>query len=201
MSERSGCLSLLTGGRAIPRLGLGLPKLDSSEIHPTDRPVVARAQRAAEGAHAAFAGPGVPDVAVADLAGQLAKLVGAVHGLARGLSRARRFLERNDPDKLARERAELELRRLGASAAEVLALRTATQALEDRSRLADRVRGDLVSLVARLASAAQELEAFRARVEARAAAEELGHELGAYLKSAELALETYERTRLELERA
>lgn len=201
MNERSGCLSLLMGARGVRLIGSGLPRLDVSQVHPADRPALLRAQRAAEGAHTAFADPSVPDVVVADLANQLGKLLGVVHELARGLMRARKFLERNDPDHLARERADLELRRLGASAAEVLALRTATQALESRSRLADQVRTELVTLGARLASAGQELEAFRARVEARAAAEELGHELTAYLKSAELALETYERTRLELERA
>jgi hypothetical protein len=200
MTDRSGCLSLLMGARGVRRIGVGLPRLDLSAVHASDRPALMRAWKAAEGAHTAFADPSVPDVAVADLASQLSKLLGVVYGLALGLMKARRFLERNDPDKLARERADLEMRRLGASAAEVLALRTATQALESRSRLADQVRSDLVTLGARLSSAGAELEAFRARVEARAAAEELGHELGAYLKSAELALEDYERTRLELER-
>lgn len=200
MSQRSGCLSLLVGARGLRRLGSGLPRLEPSVVHPEDRAALNRAQQAAEGAHAAFSDPSVPDVAVADLANQLGKLLGVVHELARGLLRARRFLERNDPDRLARERAELEMRRLGASAAEVLALRTATLALESRSRLAEQVRSELVTLGARLAAAGQELEAFRARVEARTTAEELGHELSSYLRSAELALEMYERTRLELER-
>ena len=199
MSERSGCLSLFVGARGARRLGSGLPQLDPSEIHPSDRAALGRAQQAAEGIHAAFAGPSVSGVAVADLASQLGKLLGVVHALARDLLRARRFLERNDPDRLARERAELELRRLGASAAEVLALRTATQALESRSRLAEQVRGELVALGARLVSAAQELEAFRARVEARSSAEELGYELASYLQSAEQTLLLHEQTRRELE--
>jgi hypothetical protein len=121
-----------------------------------------------------------------------------VHKIVQDLSAARRFLERNDPDKLAREKADLELRRLGASAAEILALRAASEALASRASLADRVRSEIGTLEARLTAAGQELEAFRARVEAHSSAEALDHELTAYVRSARMALEAFERTRKEL---
>jgi hypothetical protein len=199
VAQPRGCLlSLLPLGSA-PRLGGGLPRLQASAVHPADRPALVRAQSAAEGAHGAFQRPDVPDVAVADLADQLGKLLDVVHRLARELKAARDFLVRNDPDRLAKERTDLELRRLGASASEILALRSATEALDARARLVEQVRGDLATLVARLEAAGQELEAFRARVESRTDAEQLGHELIAYRQSALMALEAYDRTRRELE--
>jgi hypothetical protein len=198
MAERAGCLSLLLGRGATKSLTSGLPRLETSSVHPADRAAAQRAWRAAEAAHASFARVDVPDIAVADLAARLSDLLGVVQKIVQDLSAARRFLERNDPDKLARERADLELRRLGASAAEILALRAATDALATRASLADRVRVEIGTLEARLVSAGQELEAFRARVEARNSAEALGHELGAYLRSAQMALEAFERTRKEL---
>lgn len=198
MPQPRGCLlSLLPLGA--PRLASGLPRLEASAVHPSDRAALLRAQAAAEAAHRAFQRPDVPDLAVADLAEQLSKLLDVVHRLARELAAARGFLVRNDPDRLAKERTDLEMRRLGASAAEILALRSASEALAARSRLVDQVRGDLATLVARLEAAGQELEAFRARVEARTDAEQLGHELVAYRQSALSALEAYDRTRRELE--
>jgi hypothetical protein len=198
MAERAGCLSLLLGRSAPKGLTSGLPRLEASSVHPLDRAAAQRAWRAAEAAHAAFVRADVPEVAIADLAARLSELLGVVHKIVQDLSAARRFLERNDPDKLAREKADLELRRLGASAAEILALRAAGEALSTRVSLAGRVRTELGTLEARLVSAGQELEAFRARVEAKNSAESLGHELGAYLRSAEMALEAFERTRKEL---
>ncbi|MEZ4241467.1 MAG: hypothetical protein R3F59_36020 [Myxococcota bacterium] len=201
MAAPRGCLLSFLPGASQPRLGAGLPKLAVGEVHPADRAALGRAQRAAEGAHAAFQRPDVPDIAVADLAEQLSKLLDVVHRLARELKAARGFLSRNDPDRIAKERTDLELRRLGASAAEILALRSATEALDARARLVDQVRGDLPTLEARREAAGQELEAFRARVEARTDARELGFELTAYRESALLALEAYDRTRRELEGA
>ncbi|MEQ1506434.1 MAG: hypothetical protein ABMB14_29675 [Myxococcota bacterium] len=200
MAERSGCLSLLVPPAALRSLGgSGLARIDPSTVHPLDRPALARAQAAAEAAHRAFTTPDAPEIAVADLADRLSKLLAVVHRLAVELARARRFLERNDPDRLARERTDLELRRLGATAGEILALRTASEALSTRSRLAEQVRGDLATLTARLHAAAAELEAFRARVEARTDAAALGLELATARDAAQSALDAYDRTRRELE--
>lgn len=196
MSGRGGCL--LLGAGATPALPGGLPALDPSRVHPVDRGALTRAQAAAQAAARALARPDVPDVAVADLTARLGGLLGVVHRIGSDLLDARAFLDRNAPDRLARERADLELRRLGAAAAEVLALREAEASLAARAALADRVHADLGALEARLAAAGQELEAFRARVEARGSSDELGHELDAYRRSADLALEAYERTRAEL---
>lgn len=199
MNERKGCLLSLFPGPSQARIGSGLPRLPVSEVHAADRPALQRAQTAAEAAHRAFSGPAVPDAAVADLSEQLGKLLDAVHRLAKELGRVRGFLVAHAPDKLARERTDLEMRRLGASASEILALRTASEALAERARLAEQATADVATLSARLIAAGQELEAFRARVEARTDSEQLGHELAAYRESALRALEAYDRTRRELE--
>lgn len=195
---RRGCLSLLMPVRDTKRLPVRLPTLDTSKVHPTDRAAMRRAEIAAEKALSALSGPNTPEIALRDLAEQLSNLLGAVHRLAASLGSARRFLESNSPDSIAREKTDLELRRLGASASEILALRAASDALANRSALTERVRSEIGTLEARLISAGQELEAFRARAEASAGAEALGHELGAYLRSAELALQAFERTRAEM---
>lgn len=181
-----------------PALTAGLPRLDASKVHPTDRAAAERAWRAATASAVAFSRPEVPDVAIADLSAKLSQLLDAVQRITSDLCAARRFLERNDPDKIAREKTDLELRRLGASASEILALRAASDALATRSSLAERVRREIDTLQARLFSAGQELEAFRARIEASNSAEALSHELSAYLRSAELALDAFERTRAEM---
>ena len=195
--SRSGCLLLGLGAapRALPG---GLPELDPSRVHPFDRAALLRAQGAATGAARAIVAPGTPDIAVADLTARLADLLRVVHQIGADLLDARRFLERNDPDRLARERTEIEMRRLDAGAGEILALRQAATALEERVRLADKVGAELRALEARLVAAGQELESFRARVEARTSADELAHELAAYRRSADLALEAWRRTRAEL---
>lgn len=193
-----GCLSLVFPFTSQTRLPVSLPALDPRQLHHADRIPALRAQRAAEAAVTALARPDMPEIAVMDLASQLANLLGVVHRIVADLATARRFLERNDPDKIAREKTEIELRRLGASASEILALRAATDALASRAELAERVRREIGTLEARLVSAGQELEAFRERVSARTSAESLGHELTAYQRSAELALEAFERTRAEM---
>jgi hypothetical protein len=196
-----GCLlSFLPSSPAPKRIGSALPKLDLTSIHPTDRPALLAAQRSAEAADAAFARPGVPDVVVVDLADKLGSMVGVLHRLGRELRDARQFLVANDPDQLARERTDLEMRRLGASAAEILALRSATEALAARARLADQVRADVATLEARLVAAGHDLKAFAARVTASTSGEDLAHELSAYTRSAELVLEAYEQTRKEMTR-
>jgi hypothetical protein len=198
VSERSGCLLALLGGAAPKRIGSGLPRLEASQVHPADRAALAKAQAAAEAANAAFSGPGVADIAVADLANQLGSILGVVHRLATELKDARQYLSANDPDKIARERADLEMRRLDASASEILALRTATAALTKRATLADEVRTQIATLEARLIAAGHELEAFRGKVTARSADRDLAGELAGYLRSAEQVLEAHERTRREM---
>ena len=198
-AQRSGCLLALLPWASPPkRLGFALPRMTPSEVHPADCPALAKAQQAAEAAEAAFAGAEVADIAVADLADKLGSLLGVVHRLARELKDARAFLVANDPDKLARERTDLEMRRLGASAAEILALRTATEALATRSRIADQVRADVATLEARLIAAGHDLEAFRARVVARSAGDQLVQELADQTRAAEDVLEAWERTRTEM---
>ncbi|MEQ1568039.1 MAG: hypothetical protein ABMA64_20535 [Myxococcota bacterium] len=201
MSEPRGCLSLLVPRVAdAPRLGVGLPKLDLASVHPSDRGAMTRAQRAAEAAHAAFARSSTADAATADLASQLGAMLAALHRLGRELKEARDFVAQNDPDRLARERTDLEMRRLGASAAEILALRTAADSLAARARLSEQVRGQVATLSARLTATGHDLEAFRGRV-ATAPGPDLGHELSAYLRSAELILEAHEQTRREIDRS
>ncbi len=196
---RRGCLlfAFPSGGPALPD-GARLPALPRSRIHRHDLPAAERAQRAAEGAQGALLRDDVPAAVLTDLGRELAQLLGSVHTLAERLAEARGFLGRNDPDLLARERAEIELKRLEAGAAELLELKRSSAALEERSALADRVRGQIGTLEARLAAAGRELEALRARIESRSDAEELAHEVRAYHRSAVLALEAFEATRREL---
>jgi hypothetical protein len=198
-SERSGCLLALLPRAAAPkRLGSALPTLSVSEVHPADRVALAKAQKAAEAAQTSFAQDGVADAALIDLADRLASLLTVVHRVVRELKDARSFLAANDPDKLARDRTDLEMRRLGASAAEILALRTATESLDQRSRLAEKVRSDVATLEARLVAASHDLEAFRARVVSRTTADELARELEEQTRAAQQVLEDWARTRTEL---
>ncbi|MCB9683914.1 MAG: hypothetical protein H6738_01830 [Alphaproteobacteria bacterium] len=192
-----GCLSLLVPVRSAPTTR-ALPLLSEAEVHPKDRAALRRARTAAEGALASIRGAGAPDIAVDDLTTKLGALLGGLQRLAEDLGRARRFLEQNDPDRLARQKADLEMRRLTASASEIVPMRAEAKALEERELLAGRVRSELVALEARLAAAGQELEAFRARVQARTAIDELGHEVDAYQRAAEAAFEAFRATRAEL---
>lgn len=143
---------------------------------------------------------GVSESVIADLCRELSQLLGAIHRLGERLGEARSFLERNDADALARERTDLELRRLEADASQIIALRKAAASLDERASLAERVRGEVGGIESRLVASGQELEALRARIEAGAAdsAEDLSHELRAYHQSASLALDAFESTRSEL---
>ncbi len=140
------------------------------------------------------------DAVLADLGGDLVAVVSQLHALGHRLAEARVFLSRNDPDRLARDRAEVELNLVGSGASEMLAQRSQMQALRERGELAGRVRDDLRTLTARLETSAGELQAFRARIDGDLASGELVHELRAYHRSAEAALQAFEATRIELAR-
>lgn len=202
MSNRNGCFLFgLSGRSAQPMLpdGAVLPKLTASQFHRDDMPALRKAQVAAHRAqqHLISKDHGVSEAVTFDLCRELAQLLTAIHQLGSHLAEARTFLARNDTDALARERTELELRRLEADAAQLVALKKAEAALSARAALAERVRGEVAGLEGRLVAAGQELEALCARVEARTT-DDLVHELRAYQQSASLALEAFEATRAEL---
>jgi hypothetical protein len=184
----TGCWSRLVPGatRALP------------EVHTVDRAALQRAEAAATAALAAIRGPSTPDALVDDLTTLLGRVTASVRRLAAETGRARTFLERHPPERLARARADLELRQLSASTGELLALRKEATALAARAALADRVQSELPVLEARLRAAGEELEAFRARVEARTSGAELHAELIGYQRAVDAAYTAFERTRAEL---
>ncbi|HHO49579.1 MAG TPA: hypothetical protein ENK18_01620 [Deltaproteobacteria bacterium] len=203
MSNRNGCFLFGLSGRSTQAVlpdSAALPRLTAARFHDTDMPALRRAQLAAHRSQQSLLSKdhGVSDKVTLDLCRELSQLLQAIHRLGEHLAEARGFLLRNDTDHLARERTELELRRLGADAAQLVALKQAEAALGERAVLVERVRGEVGGLEARLVAAGQELEALCARIEARSNTEDLAHELRAYQQSAGLALDAFEATRAEL---
>lgn len=204
--EARGCLlfaipARILGGRR-PKLlpGPNLPALDPSKTHRVDLPVLVKARRAAEGCVAALSRTqeGVGPAVLRDVGEHLAGLLGHVYAMGERLAEGRRFLEAHDPDRLARERSELELELVGAQAGQIQDLKRAMASLERRAGHVGKVAQEVDQLASRLGAAVAELQELEARLAAELGSEELLYELRAYQQAAELALEAYNQTWREL---
>lgn len=205
-SERSGCLlfaiprALLGGGgRAALPDGLRLPELDTAATDPADLPALVRARNAARGCDALMRKADLGELATQDAARELVGLVGRIYAMGPALKQARAFVEQHSPDRVARERADLELDLVGSSAARIREIKAAINALDERSRHAGTVQLEVDRLSARLVSAAAELEALHARLGSQLGSADLVHEVRAWHQSAELAMDAFAKTVGELE--
>jgi len=199
--EGRGCLLLalpraLLGGRQVPALpeGLALPVLDTQTIAPEDLPVLIRARNASRVCHGLVqrvAAEGASGHAVGE---EFVGLVGRIFQMGAGLQRARGFVSDHHPDKVARDRADLELELVGASSEQIPELRHAFKALDARAAQVADVQREVERLATRLASTTEELEGLRERLADAGDPEGLLHEVRAWHQSAALAIEAFDET-------
>lgn len=206
-SERSGCLlfalprALLSTTRVALPDHARLPALDAARVHRDDLPALVRARRAGQACldDVRTVGGGAPPHVVAEVSGRVVDVVGALEAVAHRLAEARQFIERHGSDALARERTELELSMIGASAAAIREHRRSLDALNERARLAGDLQHHIGTLVLRLDAGGHELEALHARVGSQLGDETLLHELRAYQTSARAALDAFQDAWREVE--
>ena len=205
--ERRGCflfgipgLLLGTGKSRALSAAEDLPKLDMSRVHRDDLPALVKARRAAESIrkHVDTSNKRVSAEVRADVMSKVARLLGAIYGLGERVLEGRDFLDKHGPDGLAREKADLELELMGASVVQIREIKAAMSRLDERASHSDKVVGAMEQLRARMISAGAELQALDARLGAVLGTEELEHELRAYQQSAELALDAFQQTWIEL---
>lgn len=203
-----GCLlfaipaRLLGRGRtALP--GPVLPTLPTSRVHRDDLPALVAARKAAEGCVASVGARrgDVADGVVADVAGKVAALLGHVYAMGERAAEARAYLDAHAPERLARERTDLEMELVGASADQIVQLKRTLASLERRAASVGKVDGELARLKGRMGAAVAELKELEARVGAELGADDLMHELAAHQQAAELALQAFGETWKELEDA
>lgn len=212
-----GCLSIpllpfyavgaLVGGVAQITQGPAMPAIAWERIDQEDRPAIQRARASAEGCLGALQrskrelGPAADAVAT-----EMITLFRKVCAVAEELSRARRFVKENNPDAIVRERADVEVRQIGAAMAEKTALDAALKAMEERGKHARTVDGEIGVLNARLMAAVATLETLNARLtraslsaeERTARVEGVLDDLKAQQAEAERALQAYAATAREI---
>lgn len=199
--SRPGCLLFaipraLVGRRPAAALpdGLALPDLDTAKVDPVDLPALIRARNAARRCHERIVRADVSSVATRDAGRELVGWVTRIYAMGPALRDARAFVVVHAPDKVARERAELELELIAGTPEQARELAAAMKALDRRSQHAQVVRAEVDRLAARLVTAAAELEAFDARLGAAAPFGDLVHEARAWQQSATLAIEAFATT-------
>lgn len=199
--SRPGCLLFaipraLVGTRPAAALpdGLALPELDTTRVDPADLPAMIKARNAARRCHERIVRADVAVVATRDAGRELVGWVTRIYAMGPALREARAFVVVHAPDKVARERAELELELIGGTPERARELAAAMKALDRRSQHAQVVRAEVDRLAARLVTAVAELEAFDARLGAALGSAELVHEARAWQQSATLAIEAFAAT-------
>lgn len=200
-SARPGCLlfaipRMLLGGGAAGALpdGLALPDLDTATVHPSDLPAMIKVRNAARQCHALLEKANLGDGATRDAGRELVGWVIRIYAIGPRLKQARGFLVRHATDTVALERAELELELVGSSPERIRELKAAMKALDERARHSKTVAAEVDRLSARLISAAAELEALHARLGSALGSDDLVHEMRAWHKATELALDAFAKT-------
>lgn len=205
-SARPGCLlfaiprALLGGGAAtaLPD-GLMLPELDTQAVDPIDLPALIKARNAARRCHELVKKADLGSGPTRDTARELTGWVERVYAMGPALKEARVFVAQHAPDRVARERADLELDLVGSTPAQIRSLKAAMAALDERAVHAGTVQTEIDRLSSRLVAAAHELEALHARLGATLGSGELVHELRAWHQSATLAVDAFVQTVGELD--
>ena len=160
-----GCLFFALPAWGAPQLGGVSLRAVPTGVHAADQARLQRARRAAEGAIAAIAtSTASPEVAGA-VGSKIAALWDKAVELGLALGRGRAFLAEFAPDRLARTRAELEIRALEVSAAEQKGIEQERVAFDQLAHRAGEIRGDVSVLEARLEAAIATMEALRGAAE------------------------------------
>lgn len=158
-------ISGVTGGVKQLTAGPGLGNVRWDRLHDEDKPAIRRARASAESAlHSLTAGRRDLGRASDDVAHEVIKLFSRICAVAEELARARKFVADNDPDRLARHRAEVEVKALGASLADRTANDVALKAMQERGMHAVAVKGEIGVMNARLLSAVVSLETLNTRL-------------------------------------
>lgn len=206
-TERSGCFlfgipAAILGTRSSPRLTAAakMPRLDPSSVHREDLPALVRARNAAASVQKhILASPKDLSLEVReDVLHNVSRLLGAIYTLGTRLKEGRQFLETHSADGLSREKAELEMQLVGASVDEIREIKGAMTRLDERAARSGEVASVVDTLRARMVSAGDEIQALDTRLGTVLGTEDLEHELRAYQQSAELALDAFQRTWVEL---
>lgn len=196
-----GCFLFALPGRSPAQLpGVTLRPLPAGVLA-EDRPRLGRARRAAEGAILAIAAsPASPEVAGA-VASKVAALWDRAGELGVAMGRGRAFLVEFAPDRLARTRAELEIRALEVDFLQQKAIDQEREAFDALAHRAGEVRGDVSVLEARLEAVIATLEALRGATERIAVGgASVLDALAAEEAEAQRAVEAFARTIAELGR-
>jgi hypothetical protein len=169
-SSRPGCLGALFGLTAggQPRLtGPSLPALVGTRYAVEDRTAVAAAHRTGERCIALLSADDapLPGPVSAEVTAEVVALVERVHALADTLTRGRKWLRDNDPDRLARQRAGHEIELLGAELEARPALQQTIDAVDARIAHSGEVRLRVGHMAEALARCAGQLEATEARIQ------------------------------------
>lgn len=218
MSALSGCLSLpllplrvlgLVGPAPRQITAVALQNVRWDRLDEEDRPAIRRARASAEGCLASLSvGRRELGTASDDVGAEVVKLFGRICAVAEELARARKFVRENDGDAIARQRADTEVKSLGAKMAERTANDATLQALEERAKHAATVAGEVGVMNARLMAAVASLETLNTRLsrsalsteERSARVEGVLDELQAQHADAERALQAYAATAREISR-
>lgn len=217
-SNLPGCLMLpLLPLRAIGVLGGSAKQLPLrpalqtvawERLDSEDRPAIQRARATCEACLAGLAqtrgdlGAPVADQVAAEVIGLFSRLV----SVGEELARARRFVRENDPEAIARQRADIEVKLVGASLVEKTALDATLASMRERGRHASTVNGEVGVLQARLLSTVASLETLSVRLqraslsvdERSARVSSVLAELARQQHDAERALEAYAATAREI---
>ena len=195
---------MILGATSAPRLSAAaaLPRLDHTRVHREDLPALVTARKAAESVrkHVVESRKDISAEVRADVLTNVSRLLEAVYNLGIKIREGRDFLEKHGPDGLSREKAELEMQLLGASVDEIREIQGAMKRLDERAARSADVEKGVKTLRARMIAAGSELQELDARLGAVLGTEDLEHELRAYQQSAELALDAFQQTWLELDR-
>jgi len=189
-----------------------LPYLSISKMHKDDRQALTRARRSAEQCletlHGKM-GEDFPESMVRETAGEVRGLVEKTYEVGERLAEARSFARQHDPDGIAREQADLELRVEEASSLdEKRGLELAMEALTERARHAAAVGQEVRALTAQLAAASRALEALTAQLarvalrpdDESAQTQRLLSEVRDHQRDASRALDAYAATAREVSR-
>ncbi len=205
--------AFLTGkGGDQAREQLRLPYLAISKMHSEDRQALNRARRSGEQCLETLygkAGEEFPESMVRETAEEVRGLVAKVYEVGERLAEARSFARQHDPDQIAREQADLELKMEEASGLdEKRGLDQAAEALADRARHAATISQEIRSLSAQLSAGSRALEALHAQLsrvsiqpdDASARTDTLLREVRGHQRDASRALEAYAATAREVSR-
>lgn len=203
-----GCLlfavpaRVLGVGRPALSAARSLPVLDTQRIHRADLPTLVRARVAAERCFGVLKRQGhrVAEPMRSEIEVHLIGLVGGIYAMGLSLGEGRRFLDAHSAERLARERTDLELELVGASAERLVELKQVAAALERRASSVGRLEDQVATLSSRLEGAVAGLQEIEARQMEWLGTETLVHTLRAWEQSATLSLDALAATMAELER-